>query len=703
MRLSIFAKQIASFGIVVAIMIGLGLFALTQINTMNQKASLIATKSVPSLQTISKIHIAIGNYRQQQLQHVNATASDKANYEAGLMIDTANVDSLFLAYGKMVFDPQDQEFLENVQTGWKVYRETSASFLPASQAQDTENALIILNGEAKTSYDALLVQVEQWDAYNQKLAEDRMEEAAQIYTFSRNMTLGTILVDALLALGLGFIVARSLAGAAKRMVAAAGQIAHVDLTALAAATEALAGGDLTQSVSVQTQALTCSSNDEMGDLARAFNEMIARLQETGSAFASMTENLRGMVGQVAGDASSLSRASSQLSAAAGQSGQAAAQIAATIQQVARGAAQQSESIARTAASVEQMSRAIDGVARGAQEQSASIGRASNVSAQISAAIQQVSESARAQALGAAEAANTARASARTVEETIQGMQNIKTRVNLSAQKVQEMGRRSDQIGTIVETIGDIASQTNLLALNAAIEAARAGEHGKGFAVVADEVRKLAEKSAAATKEIAALIQAIQQTVGEAVKAMKESGGEVENGVTLANLSGQSLASLLEAAGQSQRSGEEIAAAARRMSAMADKLVSEMDSVSAVVEENTASTEEMAAGSDDVTQAIENIASISEENSAAVQEVSAGAEEMSAQGEEVTASARSLAEMARALQGLVARFNLGEDQLADEEDREDNQQDVPARQPEPYTGPDRRKPLIDRVLDGELVN
>ncbi len=381
----------------------------------------------------------------------------------------------------------------------------------------------------------------------------------------------------------------------------------------------------------------------------------------GNAFSQMIANLRELIGQVIDNANNVGAAARQLNTAAEQSGNATSQIAATIQQVAMGTQQQTESTTITAGSVEQMSRAIDGVAQGAQEQAAAVGRSSEITAQITAAIQQVAANAQSGAEGAAQAAHDAHDGSAIVENNINAMQNIKSKVDLSAQKVHEMGQRSEQIGAIVEAIDDIASQTNLLALNAAIEAARAGEHGKGFAVVAEEVRKLAEKSAGATKEIADLIKGIQKTVAEAVDAMNESAIEVEAGVTGANESGQALTSILEAIETVNQQTLEIAGGAQQISASADELVSAMDSVSAVVEENTASTEEMAAGSNEVTQAIENIASVSEENSAAVEEVSAGAEEMSAQVEEVTASAQSLSEMAQSLQQLVAQFKLKDDE------------------------------------------
>ncbi len=422
--------------------------------------------------------------------------------------------------------------------------------------------------------------------------------------------------------------------------------------------------------------------DELGAIGRAFSELIGYFNEMsstadsiadgdltvsinprgetdllGNTFVRMVNSLREAISSVSNNSNQVSEASLQLAHSAEQAGQATSQIATTIQQVARGTAQQSESVNTTAASVDQMTHAIDGVAKGAQEQAAAANKAATITGQLSSAIEQVAGNAQAVVQQSTAASNAAQKGTTKVENTLQGMQNIKQRVGVSAEKVQEMGSRSDQIGEIVVTIEDIASQTNLLALNAAIEAARAGEAGKGFAVVADEVRKLAERASSATKEIGGLIKSIQQTVAEAVHAMDEGALEVDKGVVMANEAGAALNDILKAAEAVNQQAEQAAAAAEEMSASANELVFAVDSVSAVVEENTAATEQMSAGSTMVTQAIENIASVSEENSAAVEEVSASTEEMSAQVEEVTASAQSLADLARQLQAVVKQFKL----------------------------------------------
>ena len=245
----------------------------------------------------------------------------------------------------------------------------------------------------------------------------------------------------------------------------------------------------------------------------------------------------------------------------------------------------------------------------------------------------------------------------TVTQTLDAMQRIKTKVGLSGEKVQDMGHHSDQIGMIIETIEDIASQTNLLALNATIEAARAGEHGKGFAVVADEVRKLAERSAMATKEIGTLIVGIQKTVAESVHAMEEGTLEVEQGLISATHASQALSDILTAVETVNYQAQQASEASDLMSIAATELVQAVDAVSSVVEENTAATKEMSVNSNDVSEAIESISSVSEENSAAIEEVSASTEEMSAQVEEVASATQSLEKMAESLKEVVSRFKI----------------------------------------------
>jgi methyl-accepting chemotaxis protein len=458
---------------------------------------------------------------------------------------------------------------------------------------------------------------------------------------------------------------------------------NIPLKALDSALHTLMLGGTDLVIEEKTRKLLLARKDEFGDLCRlvvstrrymmdmtaaassiAKNDLSVVVQPKsaydtlGNMLQIMSRNLRKTISDVASATLRVKETSDQLANASNQSSQATDQISTTIQQVATGITQQAEGVNRTASSIEQMGRAIDGVARGAQDQANATTKAFSMTNKLSEAIGQVSGNIDQVVADSNEAAEVARRGYQTVNQTLSGMQSIKKAVDKSSRIVQDMGSRSDQIGAIVTTIEDIASQTNLLALNAAIEAARAGEAGKGFAVVADEVRKLAERSSTSTKEIAGLISHIQQSVAEAVEAMNSGSKEVDAGVSLANQSGDALQNILTSSENVNRQAKDASAAAGTMSATAGELVSAVETVSAVVEENTAATEQMAASSNEVMQAIENIASISEENSASVEEVSASSEEMNAQAEEVSASAAELSRLAERLESIVEQFKLG---------------------------------------------
>lgn len=435
----------------------------------------------------------------------------------------------------------------------------------------------------------------------------------------------------------------------------------------------IASGDIDQTIDIQ-------SDDEIGNLARSFREMIVYLEEMAGTVASiakgdltvniqprsdkdllgnslkeMVSSLGNAVSLVAASARDLNASSAQLASAAGQASDVTQQISDTVQQVAIGTSQQAEYSTRTSELVEKMAGTMVKVENGTKDQGKAAAKAAELTSSLSEAIRQVEGNARAVTRDSNKASEAAKNGTSIVESTIEGMNRIQSKVGISAQKVQEMGNRSKQIGAIVETIDDIASQTNLLALNAAIEAARAGEHGKGFAVVADEVRKLAERSSVATGEIGQLIKGIQQTVEEAVKAMNEGSKEVQNGADLANESGKALKNILAAAEAVYHQANQATEATVRMNEFSEELVKSVDEVAGIAESNSTSSDEMKSDSEEVTRAIENIASVSEENSAAIQQVSASTEEMSAQVQDVTQSAQKLAETAGQLLAMVSHF------------------------------------------------
>jgi methyl-accepting chemotaxis protein len=324
----------------------------------------------------------------------------------------------------------------------------------------------------------------------------------------------------------------------------------------------IAGGDLSQAQ------LNISSNDEIGRLARSFEQM--------------AQNVRGLIKQIHSDAEHLAASSEELTASADQSSQATNQVAISIQEVASGAAEQMDAANETVSIVTEMSAGIQQIAA----------NASSVAGQTEAA------------------ADKAIKGGTAVDKAVNQMSQIEQTVNTSAAVVAKLGERSKEIGQIVDAISGIAGQTNLLALNAAIEAARAGEQGRGFAVVAEEVRKLAEQSEEAAKKIAGLIGEIQVDTDKAVQAMQTGTQEVKTGAEVVNAAGVSFREIADlvtevsdqvqqiskAIQEMAQGSQKIVESVHRIDGLSKKSAGEAQSVSAATEEQLASMEEIATSS-----------------------------------------------------------------------------------------------------------
>ena len=271
-----------------------------------------------------------------------------------------------------------------------------------------------------------------------------------------------------------------------------------------------------------------------------------------------------------------------------------------------------DSASDTSAATNEILASSDQMIKGSEEQQNHINNITSAIDEIAVSMQQVANNAEAAARASQKATEAAQQGEKSVEETIRGMHRIRNTVQVTSKKIKSLGDRSIEITEIITTIDDIARQTTILALNAAIEAARAGEHGRGFGVVAEEVRKLAERSSKATQDIADLIKGIQAETTEAVRTMEEGTREVEEGTRLADIAGSSLKEIDKSVDQVANLIQEISLAAKQQARGTDGVVRSMETISDItnlhgegVRKTTKTIQELAMLSDRLTEAIGN--------------------------------------------------------------------------------------------------
>jgi methyl-accepting chemotaxis protein len=571
-RISIGTKLYAAFGVSVALMTVLGLLAINGLGSVHDRGrSMYADQTLP-IEHLGTVGANLANAQRLVLRGI-LKAGDPAiqkSVDASIAQLDHGADRAIAEVADSAQTPAAKQHLQEFQTNLAAYRAQRAQVRSLSRA-GRKPAAAAANDKTLVLYEQAegdLNAVTQIDAAQ---AESEASAMTSTYDSARLLILALLAIAILVAAASSYLVTRGVRRGVGAVVATLSSLQQHCLGSLSVALHAMAGGDLTRTVTPVTPPIERLSSDEIGDAGRAANEIRSSTIAAIESYGAMRVQLVELVGRVSESSATVSSASQQMASTSEEAGRAVGEIAHAVGEVATGAERQ----------VRMVGEARDAAETGAR----SADRARDLAGDGKRAASQASE---------------AMASVRDASLSL-------------SEAIQALGAKSERIGGIVETITGIAGQTNLLALNAAIEAARAGEQGKGFAVVADEVRKLAEESEQAAESIAALVNEIQADTSRAVSVVQDGARRTEDGVVTVEQ-------------------------AREV----------FEKIDTAVEEFTARIAGIATSTSEV-------AAVAEQSAASAEEVSASTEESSAAAQEIAASARELAHTAQELQSLISQF------------------------------------------------
>jgi len=489
--MNIAPRAFLGFSLIGALMLILGVFALTQMSKIRTAGDQVAQNSVPSIQNLNALTVTGIRLRVLSYRLLNSREPETQNKTIELLATrNKQIADTQAVYEKLINSPEEKEAYAQYVRLLAEYRPIEARLISLSRAGDVAQMNQVLNGESASNSDQMNVILAKLADLNAQQLKITNDHAADQYSAAFTLVVGLLIIATILTMLFAWLLTRSIT----QPIAAALEAA-----------ETIAEGNLTRPIKVD-------GTDEAGRLLLAMQKMQEKLRDT--------------LMRISGSATQLASAAEELNAVTDES--------------ARGLSQQNNEIEQAATAVNEMTSAVEEVARNA--------------------------------VSTSEASKNATASAGDgrdlVQETVNAIERMSGDVQSTADLIGNLAEESRDIGKVLDVIRGLADQTNLLALNAAIEAARAGEAGRGFAVVADEVRALAHRTQQSTSEIERMIGSIQGGTEQAVGSMRNSTERAESTLNIAKGAGLALDTINSAVVEINERNLVIAAAAEEQAAVA---------------------------------------------------------------------------------------------------------------------------------------